>query len=52
MYFRGNLKWKKPAFCCCFTWIVFVKLNFTAAFQLIRKTWNDRFVGKVGDGGF
>ena len=26
---------------------VFIELNFTVAFLLLRKTWNDRFVGKV-----
>ena len=49
MYFRVNLKMKKPRLCCCFTWIVFIELNFTVAFLLIRKTWNDWFVGKVSD---
>ena len=39
---------KKPTFYCCFTWIVFVELIFTVVFQLIRKTWDDWFVGKVG----
>ena len=38
---------KKPTLCCCFTWIVFVELNFTVAFLLIRKTWEVRFAGKV-----
>ena len=47
MYFRVNLKMKKPTLCCCFTWIVFIELNFTVAFLLIRKTWDDQFVGKV-----
>ena len=28
---------KKPTLCCCFTWIVFIELNFTVAFLLIRK---------------
>ena len=37
---------KKPKL-CCFTWIVFIELNFTVAFLLIRKTWDDRFAGKV-----
>ena len=40
MYFRVNLKMKKPTLCCCFTWIVFIELNFTVAFMLIRKTWD------------
>ena len=44
MYFRVNLKMKKPTLCCCFTWIVFIELNFTVAFLLIRKTWT----GKLG----
>ena len=48
MYFRVNLKMKKSTLCCCFTWIVFIELNFTVAFLLIKKTWNDRFAGKVG----
>ena len=48
MYFRVNLKMKKPALCCCFTWIVFIELNFTVAFLLKRKTWDDRFASKVG----
>ena len=51
MYFRMNFKMKKPALCCCFTWIVFIEPNFTAAFLLIRKTWYDRFAGMLRDGG-
>ena len=51
MYLRVNLKMKKPTLCCCFTWIVFIELNFTVAFLLIRKTWDDRFTGKVGGWG-
>ena len=47
MYFRMNLKMEKPMLCCCFTWIVFIELNFTVAFMLIRKTWDDQFTGKV-----
>ena len=39
IYFRVNLKMKKPTLCCRFTWIVFIKLNFTVALSLIRKTW-------------
>ena len=46
MYLRVNLKMKKPTLCCCFTWI-FIELNFTAAFLLIRKTWDDGFAGEV-----
>ena len=48
MYFRVNLKMKKVMLCCCFTWIAFIEFNFTVAFLLIRKTWEDRFSGKVG----
>ena len=51
MYFRVNLKMKKPTLCCCFTWIVFIELNFTVAFMLIRKTWDEGFAGKVGGWG-
>ena len=51
MYFRVNLKMRKPTLCCCFIWIVFIKLNFTVAFLLIRKTWDHRFAGKGGGGG-
>ena len=51
MYFRVNLKMKKPTLCCCFTWIVFIELNFTVAFLLIRKTWDDGFAGEVGGWG-
>ena len=32
---------KKPTLCRCFTWIVFIELNFTVTFLLI--TWNDGF---------
>ena len=39
MYFRVNLQMNKPTLCCCFTWIVFLKLNFIVALLLIRKTW-------------
>ena len=39
MYFRVNLRMKKLTLCCSFTWIVFIKLNFTVALLLIRKTW-------------
>ena len=48
MYFRLNLKIKKPMLCCCFTWIVFIELNFTVALLLIRENWDDAFAGKVG----
>ena len=52
MYFRVNLKMKKPMLCCRFMWIAFIVLNFTVAFLLTRKTWNDQFASKVRDGGF
>ena len=52
MYFRVKLKMKKPTLCCCFTWIVFIELNFTVAFLLIRKIWDDQFAGKERDDGF
>ena len=45
MYFRVNLKMEKPTLYCCFTWIVFIELNFTVVFLLLR---DDRFTGKVG----
>ena len=40
MYFRVNVKMKKPT-CCRFTWIAFVKLNFTVACLLIKKKNSD-----------
>ena len=52
MHFRVNLKMKKPTLCYCFTWRVFMELTFTVAFLLIRKTWDDRFAGTVGDRAF
>ena len=52
MYFRVNMNIKKPMLCCCFTWIVFIELNITVAFLLIRKKWNDGFAGKGGMGDF
>ena len=30
---------KKPTICCCFTRIVFLKLNLIVALLSIRKTW-------------
>ena len=51
MYFRVNLKMKKPMLSCCFTWILFIELNFRVTFLLIRKTWDDRFATKVCGGG-
>ena len=53
MYFGVILKMNKSTLFCYFTRIVFIKLNFTVAFLLIRKTWDHRFAGKGrGDGGF
>ena len=49
MYYRVNLKMKKPNL-CCFKLIVFIELNFTVSFLLIRKTWDDRLASKVGGG--
>ena len=43
-----NLKIKKPTLFCYFTFIVFIELNFTVAFLLVRKTWDDQFADKVG----
>ena len=51
MYFKLNLKMKKPTLCCCFTWLVFIELNFTVALLLIRENWDDAFAGKLGGGG-
>ena len=48
MCFRVNLKMKEPTLCFCSTRIVFIELNFTGAFLLIRKTWDDGFAGKMG----
>ena len=42
---------KTPTLSCCFTWIVFIELNFTLAFLLIRKTWDDQLADKVGGWG-
>ena len=52
MYFRVNMKMKRPMLCCCFTSILFFELIFTVAFLLIRKIQDDQFASKVGDGGF
>ena len=51
MYFRVNMKMKKLILCCCFTWIVFIKLNFTVTFLLIKTNWDDRSAGKGGGRG-
>ena len=45
---QSELENEKPTLCCCFTWVVFIELNFTVAFLLTRKTWYDRFAGKMG----
>ena len=50
MYFRVNLKMKKPSLYCCFKWIVFIQLDFTIAFLLIRKNLGCE-IGKVGGWG-
>ena len=44
---QSELENEKGNLCCCFTWIVLTELNFTVAFLLIRKTWDDKFAGKV-----
>ena len=41
---------EKSTLFCCFTCIVFIELNLSVAFLLKRKTWDDPFAGKVGDG--
>ena len=43
---RVNLKMKKATLCCCCIWIVFIEINFTVAFLLIGKTWDDGFASK------
>ena len=35
MYFKVNLKLKKPTFCCCFTWVVIVKLTDTTLWEYL-----------------
>ena len=42
---------KKSTLCYCFTWIVFIELNFRVAFLLIRETWDDGFASKMKGGG-
>ena len=46
MYFSVILKIKKPTL-RSLTWILFIELNFTVAFLLIRKTWDYQFAGKM-----
>ena len=47
---QSELEKEKPLL-CCFTWTVFIELNFTVAFLLIRKIWDNWFSGKVGGWG-
>ena len=42
---------KKPTLCCCFTWILFIELNFTVVFLLISKTLDNLFASRVGGWG-
>ena len=51
MYFRVNLKMKKPALCYCFTLIVFIKLNFTVVLPLITKIWMTDLLVRWEEGG-
>ena len=37
--------------CCCFTLVVFIKLNFTVALLLIKKTWMAKSASKMGGWG-
>ena len=48
-YFRLNLKTKKPTLCYCFTWIVFIELNFRVVFLLIRKTQDELGISDVNN---
>ena len=45
MYFRVNVKIKKPTLCCCCAWIVFVELNFTVACISVNKENFGRPIG-------
>ena len=47
MYFRVNLKMKKPTLYCSFAWIGFIKLNLKVAFLLLRRSGDGRFLGQV-----
>ena len=51
MNFTMNFQMKKPTLCCCFAWIIFTELNFTVAFLVMRKTWEDRFASMMGGWG-
>ena len=51
-YFRVSLKMQKPMLCCCFNWIVFIKLDFAVPFLSTGKTQDDGFAGKGGMGDF
>ena len=42
---------KKPALCCCFTLIVFIKLNFTVVLPLITKSWVTDLLVRWEEGG-
>ena len=41
MYFRVNLKRINPTLCCCFTWIVFIELNFTVEMADFPLRWGN-----------
>ena len=44
---QSKLKNKK-AILYCFTWIVFIELDFKVAFLLRKKAWDDRFPVTMG----
>ena len=52
MYFRANLKMKKDVVAYVVVlheqYLLNFEFNFTVAFLLIWKTWDDKFAGKVG----
>ena len=43
---------KKLSLCWCFTWIVFIELNFKVVFLLTRKTLDEGLTIRWGDEGF
>ena len=45
---QSKLKNKKAILYCCFTWIVFIELDFKVAFLLRKKAWDDRFPVTMG----
>ena len=47
MYCRVNLKMKKLTLCCCFTWIVSIKLNFSCI-PVNKENLGGGFAGKIG----